>query len=209
MKAHTERGDKGKGAPLAKRRSFYLRLLVLLFIVYAIGFGAFVVGLPKPLASDDASAEAIVALTGEGGRLAPAVALLEMGNGQRLLISGVNKRTSKAELRSLLKGGMQFDCCADLGFAAEDTRGNAEEAAKWARAHNYRSLIIVTAAYHMPRSLLEFGAAMPDVELSPYPVAADLPAAPSWQALRRLNGEYVKYLASWTRISALRLAHRI
>ena len=47
----------------------------------------------------------------------------------------------------------RFDCCADLGFMAADTHGNAQETADWARAHRYKSLIVVTANYHMPRSL--------------------------------------------------------
>jgi uncharacterized SAM-binding protein YcdF (DUF218 family) len=174
-----------------------------MFALYALGFAVFVAALPKPQAADDAQADAIVALTGEGDRLGPAVALLEMGNAGRLLITGVNKLTSKTELKSLLKGGPSFDCCADLGFAAADTRGNAEEAATWAHDHHYRSLIVVTAAYHMPRSLLEFAAEMPDVKLVPFPVAADSPGGLSWQNLRRLNGEYAKYLASWVRISLL------
>jgi uncharacterized SAM-binding protein YcdF (DUF218 family) len=60
----------------------------------------------------------------------------------------------------------------------------------------------VTARYHMPRSLLEFGAEMPGVKLVPYPVAADISDSAAWQNMRRLNGEYVKYLASLMRISA-------
>jgi uncharacterized SAM-binding protein YcdF (DUF218 family) len=176
--------------------------------LYALGFGAFVATLPRPQASDDAQADGIVALTGDGGRLAPAVALLEMGNGGRLLITGVNKLISKTELKSLLKGGPSFDCCADLGFAAADTRGNAQEAASWTHKHHYRSLIVVTAAYHMPRSLLEFGAEMPDVKLVPFPVAADAPAALSWQNVKRLQGEYAKYLAARFRVTVLTPQHR-
>lgn len=172
-------------------------------VLYLLGFLVFVATLPKPQATDDAQADAIVALTGEGDRLGPAVSLLEMGNGGRLLITGVNRVTSKTQLKSLLKGGPSFDCCADLGFAAADTRGNAEEAASWAHNHHYRSLIVVTASYHMPRSLLEFSAEMPDVALIPFPVATDSPGGLSWQNFRRLNGEYVKFLASWLRVSVL------
>ena len=53
----------------------------------------------------------------------------------------------------------------------------------------------------MPRSLVEFGAQMPDVKLVPYPVAADIANISSWQRLRRLHGEYAKYLASVVRTS--------
>jgi uncharacterized SAM-binding protein YcdF (DUF218 family) len=102
----------------------------------------------------------------------------------------------------LQDAGAAFDCCADLGFAATDTRGNAEEAAHWAREHNYRSLIVVTTSYHMPRSLAEFGAQMPGVKLLPFPVPPEERNPPAaWQTFRRLHGEYAKFLASMARIA--------
>jgi uncharacterized SAM-binding protein YcdF (DUF218 family) len=162
------------------------------------GFVAFVASLPEPGSARVQQADGIVALTGEGGRLVPAMNLLEDGLGQRLLISGVNPTTTKSGLKSLLHGGELFDCCVDLGFSALDTRGNAEETARWARDHHYKSLIIVTADYHMPRSLVEFGSEMPGVKLIPYPVA-DAIDSPNWQTVRRLSSEYVKYLASSVR----------
>jgi uncharacterized SAM-binding protein YcdF (DUF218 family) len=176
---------------------------IVALVLYAIGFSIFVADLPVPRSGSAAKADAIVALTGEGGRLAPAVTLLEAGGGQRLLITGVNKLISKPYLKTLLHGGHAFDCCADLGFTALDTRGNAAEAARWVRAHRYGSLIVVTANYHMPRSLVEFGAEMPDVKLVPYPVAAEAVKILSWENAKRLNGEYVKYLASIVRVSVV------
>src|SRR4029450_13081230 len=119
-----------------RRGGFVFSAFVWLFVCYALGFAGFGVGLPRPVSDPGTKADAIVALTGEGGRLAPAVLLLEHGGGKRLLITGVNKATSKRNLKSLLQeAGSAFDCCADLGFAAADTRGNAEEAAHWAREH--------------------------------------------------------------------------
>lgn len=171
------------------------------------GFVAFVVSLPEPGSARVEPADGIVALTGEGGRLIPAMNLLEDGLGQRLLISGVNPVTSKSSLRNLLHGGKLFDCCVDLGFSALDTRGNAEETARWARDHHYKSLIIVTVDYHMPRSLVEFGSVMPGVKLIPYPVA-DAIDAPNWQTVRRLSGEYFKYLASSVRAFAIASVHQ-
>ncbi len=191
---------KSHAAPPRRRRGILFSALAWLFVCYAVGFALFVVSLPRPAVASASKADAIVALTGEGGRLAPAVLLLEHGGGKRLLISGVNKATSKRNLKTLLQdAGTAFDCCADLGFAAADTRGNAEEAAKWAREHDYRSLIVVTTSYHMPRSLAEFGAQMPDVKLVPFPVPAERNPTP-WQSFRRLNGEYAKFLASVVRI---------
>jgi uncharacterized SAM-binding protein YcdF (DUF218 family) len=183
-----------------RRRRPLMRLLLFAALAYVAGFAIWALLLPSPRESDGVIADAIVALTGNGNRLAPAVQLLELGHGERLLISGVNKATSKTELKALLKGGDNFDCCADLGFDAADTRGNAAEAAQWAHGRQYKSLIVVTASYHMPRSLLEFAATMPDVTLIPFPIVADPPSEISWASLQRLNGEFAKFLASWVRL---------
>jgi uncharacterized SAM-binding protein YcdF (DUF218 family) len=184
--------------PRSTRQRSYASLtggLAVLAVLYFAGLLLFVRSLPQP--ADPAApihADAIVALTGEGGRLAPAVMLLEEGAGARLLITGVNPVTSKGDLRPLLNGGASFDCCADLGFEAANTRGNAAEAAAWARTHDYRSLIVVTADYHMPRSLLEFSAAMPGVTLVPYAVSPERNGV--LQRLPGLNAEFDKYLVS-------------
>ena len=199
-RGHNDTPENG-ARRIRRRFRWLLGTALVLFVFFAIGFGYFLANLPPTASDSSAQADAIVALTGEGARLAPAVTLLEKGSGKRLLITGVNPQISKPYLKKLLHGGEAFDCCADLGFAALDTRGNAQEAARWAAARRYRSLIIVTADYHMPRSLVEFGAQMPGVELVPYPVAADNPKAALWESARRLSGEYVKYVASVVRVS--------
>lgn len=167
--------------------------------VYLIGFLAFVFSLPRAAAAP-VHADGIVALTGGDTRLDTAESLLEQGAGKRLLISGVYSANTKSELKRLVHGGARFDCCADLGFHAMSTRGNAAEAASWARKHGYRSLVIVTANYHMPRSLHEFSAEMPGVRLLPYPVEEDNVDLNAWwsdpHTLRVLHVEYAKYLGS-------------
>ncbi len=128
------------------------------------------------------------------------VALFERGVGERLLITGVHATTTKKELKAIAHGGPRFDCCADLGWSAANTHGNAAEAAAWVKVHRYHRLMIVTASYHMPRSLAEFGAEMPDVTLESYPVEPDGLDLKAWwrhpRAWRLLQIEYVKYLAS-------------
>jgi uncharacterized SAM-binding protein YcdF (DUF218 family) len=166
-------------------------------VLYLAGFVLFLATLPEPVADGSVGrADAIVALTGEDARLVPAVQLLEEGAAPRLLITGVYPGTTKSELKSLTRGGARFDCCADLGFAARDTGGNAAETARWVRAHRFRSLIVVTSSYHMPRSLVEFSAAMPQVKLIAYPVETD-PAHPTFlRRWERMQGEYAKFLAT-------------
>ncbi len=174
------------------------RIVILAVVFYAAGFVIFVTRLPKT-PHDLRHIQGVVALTGGDTRLDAAVALFEKGVGERLLISGVNPQTTKAELKKLARGGARFECCADLGYAAEDTHGNAREAAAWARFHHYRKLLLVTARYHMPRSLSEFELAMPDGTIVPYPVDPESIHLEGWwhsaHALRVLHGEYAKYLA--------------
>ena len=174
------------------------RLMLGLFVAYVIGFFIFVIELPGSV-PHFVQADGIVALTGGEDRLGAAVALFESGVGKRLLITGVYPMMTKSRLKPLLHGGSRFDCCADLGFSATNTHGNAMETAGWARAHHFRSLVIVTANYHMPRSLEEFAAAMPGERLVPYPVPEIVAARRWWRdpgALRTLQYEYAKYLGS-------------
>jgi uncharacterized SAM-binding protein YcdF (DUF218 family) len=186
---------------LAFDRLFWRCVLALLG-AYLIGFVVFVAELPG-YAPDTVKADAVVALTGGEDRLDAAVALFERGVGRRLLISGVHSFMTKGRLKHLVHGGRRFDCCADLGFSATNTHGNAMEAAAWARAHGFRSLVVVTANYHMPRSLEEFSAAMPAVQLVPYPVPEIVAARRWWLdpgSIRTLQYEYAKYLGSFALI---------
>ena len=177
-----------------------LSSLILLAVIGCVaGFFLFVDDVTRPPAPPH-RADAIVALTGGELRLDRAAALLEQGLGRRLLISGVDVSDTKDDLKRVAHGKRRFDCCADLGFIAADTRGNARETADWVLTHDYKSLIVVTANYHMPRTLTEFSAAMPGVALQPYPVKPeDIDFVHWWRnphTLRLLNGEYAKYLAS-------------
>ena len=146
-------------------------------------------------------AEAIVALTGGSQeRLSTGVRLLREGKGERLLISGVNRIVTDAQLFELLEIDPDLaECCVDLGRTATDTLGNAAETAAWARAHSYTRLILVTDDYHMPRSRAELSLAMPEVEILPYPVRTRWTDPALWRsdlgAASRLGAEYVKYLA--------------
>jgi uncharacterized SAM-binding protein YcdF (DUF218 family) len=180
-------------------RSGIWKIPVMLACVYVAGFVLFVCTLPRA-AFEPVRADGIVALTGGDERINAAEALLEKGDAKRLLITGVYSTITKSDLKKLVHGGRRFDCCTDLGFKAMSTHGNATEAAQWAHAHGYKSLVIVTANYHMPRSLREFSTEMPDIRLLPYPVEQDDVDIDQWwrdpHTFRALHLEYVKYLGS-------------
>jgi uncharacterized SAM-binding protein YcdF (DUF218 family) len=175
-----------------------LKVIAALMLLYVAGFALFVATLPSRPAYAP-KADAIVTLTGGDARLRAAVGLFEQGTGKRLLITGVNKTSTKDALQHRAKGGARFACCADLGYAAEDTYGNAVEAADWTASHHYKSLVVVTASYHMPRSLRLFHSLMPDVKLVPYPVEPEGVNLSAWWrpgTLHLLHNEYLKYMAS-------------
>ena len=146
-------------------------------------------------------ADGIVALTGDTGRIGAAIDLLNQDSATRLLISGVDQAISAETLRNAFPASVSlFGCCIDIGRAARDTRGNALEARDWVRDHGYRSLIVVTSAYHMPRSLSEMSRALPEVELVPVPVQPAHRDLGAWMSngstFRLLVIEYVKYIVS-------------
>jgi uncharacterized SAM-binding protein YcdF (DUF218 family) len=177
----------------------FLSVIFAALLAYAISFVLFVSNLPAVPATLP-KADGIVALTGGGERLDTAVSLLEHGVGKRLLVSGVAQETTKETVGKMSEGGARFACCADIGYAAEDTHGNAQEAASWTREHHFRSLVIVTGRYHMPRTMKEFSAVLPDVSLIAYPVDQSRIDLGGWwrhpRTIGVLHREYAKYLAT-------------
>ncbi len=135
------------------------------------GFVAFAETATRPYDPDSPRTEAIVAMTGGSYRVSDAVTLLGAGHGRRLLISGVNPMVRERELaRAVPAASPLMACCIDLDHRALNTRGNAIETAKWTRLHSFRSLLVVTSSYHMPRTMLELQRLMPDVRLVAFPV---------------------------------------
>lgn len=186
--------------------------LLILVMVWFVGLLAFTSRVDQSTpAQEPPVADGVVVLTGASNvRLEQATKLLEAGKGKRLLISGVNREASRDDVLGVTKAVRPiYDCCVDLGYAAADTIGNASESAEWAKAKDYHSLIVVTADYHMPRSMLELHAAMPEVTLHPYPVVTESLNAHRWwkggTSARRMIVEYCKYLAILGREAFLKL----
>jgi len=180
------------------------RIGLLAFGLWLGGFVRFTgtVGALRP-ADDGAHGDGIVVLTGGSERLETALTLIEHGRARRLLITGVHAATTPAAL-SRVTGAQPdlFACCIDIDHQARNTVDNARIAARWAQDHGYRSLILVTANYHMPRSLVEFARVLPDADLTPYPVAPKNIRLGRWwpdHSMRVLALEYSKYLVSLIR----------
>ena len=184
------------------------RLLILIAIIglpWLFGLAWFAQTLPTRVADPERLTDAIVVLTGGSGRVAQGVALLAEGKARKLFVSGVYQGVDVEALLQLERQAPdEVACCIALGYQAGDTRGNAIETAAWLRAQGFDTLRLVTAAYHMPRSLLEFRAVMPDVEVVPHPVfSAHFKQADWWRwpgSASLMAREYTKYLVAWARI---------
>ncbi len=115
--------------------------------------------------------DAIVVLTGGTGRLDMGLRLLEKEFAEHLFVSGVARGVDVATLlRVARRAPKELECCISVGYRADDTAGNAEETAGWVNERGFKSIRLVTASYHMPRSLFEFRHAMPAIRIIPHPV---------------------------------------
>jgi uncharacterized SAM-binding protein YcdF (DUF218 family) len=167
-------------------------------VLAGVGFLWFIWRVPADEVALDRNADGIVALTGGASRIADAIELLALGRGKRLLISGVNRATSSREISRL---NPEFErwvrCCVDFDRSL-NTLGNAIETRRWAESRGFRSLIVVTSNYHMPRALAELSHQLPGVALVPFPVVTDRQRADPWWAggatARLMLTEYAKYV---------------
>jgi uncharacterized SAM-binding protein YcdF (DUF218 family) len=186
-------------------RSALLRLLAFGAAVLIVGFGVFVWYLPSRQIVLDRDADGIVVLTGGTSRVNDALELLAAHRGKRLLITGVNTGTTTADIaREIPNYKNLLTCCVDLDYSALNTLGNATQARLWATDHGFRSLIVVTSAYHMPRALAELEHQLPHAALIPFPVLSDrLRIEPWWSngdTTKLVMSEYLKFLFAKVRM---------
>ncbi len=186
-----------------RRRLFSLGSLLLGIVLAGLigGFVWFVGELPPPPARPYTETDAIVVLTGGSGRLTEGLDLLAAGHAEKLFVSGVYHGVEVDELLRLARDAPQeLTCCIVLGYDADDTRGNARETAAWMRANGYGSLRLVTAVYHMPRSLLEFRRRLPEAKIVQHPVFPASFRQDDWWVwpgtFSLLVSEYLKYVAA-------------
>jgi uncharacterized SAM-binding protein YcdF (DUF218 family) len=178
--------------------------LLAVGIVALMGFFLFINSIDRSERSPAARTDAIVALTGGAQRIGDAIDLLERGYGKRLLITGVNERTSRDQIARLNPGQRRlFECCVDLDYRARNTIGNAIETRRWMQDNGFRSLIVVTSNYHMPRTLTELDHVLPGARKVPYPVVTGAVHLDRWwrdpDTARLLAYEYAKLLAVYLR----------
>src|ERR1700759_1435594 len=204
----TQSDDRSPNASLrAPRRG--LRAIVVLPLAFfgtiVLGFAVFLSQLRRTEWRPERKADGIVVLTGGSSRVSDAMELLAAGYGKRLLISGVHPTIAAADIsRSVQEGQGLFHCCVDLDHSAVNTRSNALETERWAHQRGFKSLVVVTSNYHMPRAIVEMSHAMPDIALIPFAVVGDKWRDEPWWSsgarFRLVLSEYVKYIAATLRV---------
>lgn len=176
----------------------------LLVAAWAGGLIWFAATLPDRVDDPASPTDAIVVLTGGSERLSTGLDLLAKKKARKLFVSGVYRGVEVAELLRLSRQTPEeVECCIILGYAAESTEGNATETAAWMAEQKFRSLRLVTANYHMRRSLLEFQDAMPGVTVVPHPVFPQSVKQEAWWmwpgTAHLIATEYMKYLVALAR----------
>ena len=164
-------------------------------LILAGGFVWFIQHVPAEEIALERDADGIVVLTGGASRISDAIDLLAAGRGKRLLISGVHRATSSAEIARIAPRyeGL-VACCVDLDHSATNTTGNAIETRRWVKDRGFASLIVVTSAYHMPRTMAELAKQMPDVALVAFPVVTEkLRNVPWWASGPTANLIFSEY----------------
>jgi uncharacterized SAM-binding protein YcdF (DUF218 family) len=185
-------------------RSRFPKFFFLIFLLWLAGFFWFLAQIPSTSPPQDNKADAIVVLTGGSKRLEHGFHLLKMGRADKLLVSGVGQGVL---LRDLLtpdtppeKALQALPPGVSLGYKANSTATNATETHRWMEKNGYRSMLLVTANYHMPRALLEFSWLMPEMTILPEPAFPDDFKLESWwkhwRSFTLIVLEYHKFLAA-------------
>lgn len=184
------RDRSGSRAP--KRRGIgpggvLVRIAAVLLLGWSGGFLWFSLTLPDP-APIGMRTDAVVVLTGGKGRLKRGLAVVAAGSARRMLVSGVDRNTTRKQLAAAAGVARSRLDTTDLGYESVDTRSNAEETMRWVARHDFTSVRLVTSAGHMRRARLELSRVLPRrIAVVPDAVPVE-PKAPS------IAAEYSKYL---------------
>ena len=173
-------------------------------VIWSTGLVRFVNLIPRKVMDTESTTDAIIVLTGGSLRLETGLKLLQNHHGKKLFISGVHRGVDVEELLKLARSAPEeLDCCISLGYSADNTTGNARETANWMREQGFNSLRLVTANYHMPRSIVAFQKYLPEVIIFGHPVFPDHVKVNDWWlwpgTTSLIIGEYNKYLVARAR----------
>jgi uncharacterized SAM-binding protein YcdF (DUF218 family) len=167
-------------------------------VFWLVGFGFFLH--PPDLSSSKDHTDAIVVWTGGTGRIEEGVNCLHKDLAKVLFISGVHE---DVVLKDLIDAphmqGRVF-----LGHEAKTTQENALETKLWLKKNGIHSVRLITAHYHMRRSLLELESLVPSLRIIPHVIRPASFAGEWWHdknLLRLALTEYNKFLYAYGRLA--------
>ncbi len=171
--------------------------LVSIIALWLVGLGIFWITIPKKPTDLHTPTDAVVVLTGGAGRVQLGFSLMEQGLGKKLFISGVPPTVKIKDLAAVQKTPPKDSVkeATDLGHEAENTRENAQEVARWVINEKIQSVRLVTACFHIPRSILEIRKILPTLTIIPHPLEMNTMTKKSFFFLIQ---EFHKYM--WARI---------
>jgi uncharacterized SAM-binding protein YcdF (DUF218 family) len=181
-----------------------LKKLIFIITIFASiwmgGLVDFYGRIPPESPPEIAKADAIIVLTGGKKRIEAGVELLRANKAPKMFITGVGKDVGDLALLKRMDVAPQNAAKISLGHEAVDTFGNVAEAQKWIAENEVKSIILVTANYHMPRALGLFTKTMPDIEIHPYSVISPDFIRTEWPSNEKVRkiilSEYHKFLMS-------------
>ena len=134
--------------------------------------------------------------------------MLAAGAAPVLLISGAGQHVTLPQMlaahatREVQQQIITRDPSAQivLDYMADSTQSNAQLAAHFISERHIHSVRLITAHYHMPRSLLEFETAIPELKIVADPVFPDGFRRDQWwqhdNTRRLVFSEFYKYFAA-------------
>ena len=115
--------------------------------------------------------DAAIVLTGGNKRIEEGFNILKEKKSKKLFVTGVSKKAKDRDI-IVLYGNLDYinNKKIEFGRSAMNTNGNAIEAKNWITDNNIKTITLVTANYHMPRSTLEFKKVLSGVKIIEHPV---------------------------------------
>ncbi len=171
----------------------------IVFILWLLGYGGFVASALSLRAMDvDTPTDVVVVLTGGEYRIEEGLRLFAEGKALHLFITGVHVDTNETDIVKRWRGDTALPpCCMTLGHEATTTYGNATETRLWLMGQDYDLIRLVTSAYHMPRALVEFNHALPDIQIIPHPPEKTGFELSNWYYWYLMMSEYHKTFIRW------------
>ena len=201
------------GGPLRSRFPLRRRLVqtlvvtpLLALVVMVGGFFWFALNVASEETAFADMADGIVVLTGGASRINDAVELHGVQAAASGSSSPASRRPPTPPTSPVCSPSASTGSAAVsiLDYSAVNTIGNAVETRRWALGHGFRSLVVVTSSYHMPRAMLELVHRLPGVTLIPFSVVTEQHRTEPWwsnaASAKILVSEYLKYIVAAARI---------